>query len=72
MKEQTVKMLQTHMEAQKAKGMLSLELLMSNPVGIGDHSTTDFYNNAVEALKMIAEADDCIDTLRRYTDGHLY
>lgn len=71
MKEQLVKMLQTHMEAQKAKGVLSLSLLMENPVGIGDHSTGDFYDNAVEALKMIAEADDCLDTLRRYTDGNL-
>jgi hypothetical protein len=71
MKEHVVKMLQTHMEAQKAKGELSLELLLSHPVGIGDHSTGDFYDNAVEALKMIAEADDCLDTLRRYTDGQI-
>ena len=37
--------LKTKAEADKAKALLSLELLGNNAVGIGDHSTGDFYKN---------------------------
>ena len=40
-------------EADKAKALLSLELLGNKAAGIGDHSTEDFYKNAEEALKKI-------------------
>ena len=53
-------------EADKAKALLSLELLGEKAVGIGDHSTGDFYNNAEEALAMLVDADDRIATLNIY------
>ena len=59
-------MLKTSAEADKAKALLSLELLGNKAVGIGDHSTEDFYKNAEEAAKALAEADDVLDTLERY------
>ena len=34
--------------------------------GIGDHTTGDFYKNATEALTMLADADDKIETLEKY------
>jgi hypothetical protein len=60
------KMLKTSAEADKAKAMLTLNLLSENPAGIGDHSTTDFYRNAEEALKMLIDADDRLDVLKMY------
>ena len=36
-------MLFTSAHADRAKALLSLELLEKNPAGIGDHSTEDFY-----------------------------
>ena len=39
-------MLMKSAEADKSKAMLSLDLLGSKAVGIGDHSTEDFYKNA--------------------------
>ena len=33
----------------KPKALLSLDLLGNKSVGIGDHSTEDFYKNAEEA-----------------------
>lgn len=66
MKQHLYKMLKTSAEADKAKAMLTLNLLSENPAGIGDHSTTDFYNNAEEALKMLIDADDRLDALKRY------
>tara|TARA_B110000211_G_scaffold58230_1_gene65055 strand:+ start:469 stop:699 length:231 start_codon:yes stop_codon:yes gene_type:complete len=59
-------MLKTSAEADKAKALLSLELLGNKAVGIGDHSTEDFYKNAEEALVKLVEADDRLDTLEEY------
>ena len=61
-----VKMLKATAEADKQKALLSLELLGNNAVGIGDHSTTDFYKNAEEALSMLCDADDRLETLVKY------
>ena len=61
-----IKMLRKMTEAQKEKALMTLELLTENPAGIGDHSTEDFYSNAEEAIKALAEADDVLDTIERY------
>ena len=53
-------------EADKSKSILSLDLLGNKAVGIGDHSTEDFYKNAEEALTMLVDADDRINTLKLY------
>lgn len=66
MNEQLFDMLMKSAEADKAKALLSLELLGNNAVGIGDHSTEDFYKNAEEALTTLVDADDRISTLKRY------
>jgi hypothetical protein len=59
-------MLKTSAEADKAKALLTLELLEKHPAGIGDHSTTDFYNNAEEALRMLVDADDRLGAIEKY------
>ena len=61
-----VEMLRTSAQADKAKALLSLELLGNKAVGIGDHSTGDFYKNAEEALIMLVDADDRLSTLDKY------
>lgn len=61
-----IKMLQTSAEADKAKALLSLDLLGNKGVGIGDHSTKDFYNNAEDALKMLIDADDRLEAIEKY------
>ena len=53
-------------EADKAKALLSLELLGDRAVGIGDHSTEDFYKNAEEAINMLADADDILEAIKKY------
>lgn len=64
-----VNMLRTSAQADKAKALLSLELLGSKAVGIGDHSTGDFYKNAEEALVMLVDADDRLGALDKYFDS---
>ena len=66
MKAQLYKMLKTEAEAERQKALLSLDLLGENAVGIGDHSTGDFYKNATEALVMLVDADDKLAALDKY------
>ena len=63
---QVYNMLKTSAEADKTKALLSLELFSNHAVGIGDHSTDDFYKNAEEALIMLVDADDRLATLNKY------
>ena len=56
-------MLKTQSQAEKAKAMLTLELLNTKGVGVGEHSTKDFYENAEEALMMLVDANDKLQTL---------
>jgi len=62
----TITMLKKHFEAEREKALLSLELLTEDKAGIGDHSTEDFYKNAIEAISALAEADDILQTIQRY------
>jgi len=66
MNQHLIDMLMKSAEADKAKALLSLDLLGNSAVGIGDHSTDDFYNNAEEALSKLVDADDRISALNRY------
>jgi len=59
-------MLRKSAEADKAKALLTLDLLENHSVGIGDHSTEDFYKNAEEALNMLADADDRLEAIGKY------
>jgi len=66
MKKELYDMLSSSAEADKKKALLTLDLLSNHPAGIGDHSTGDFYNNAEEALNMLVDADDRLNTLEKY------
>jgi hypothetical protein len=72
MKKELYDMLMASANSDKSKALLSLDLLSNHSVGIGDHTTTDFYANAEEALKMLVDADDRINTLEKYFEktGH--
>lgn len=59
-------MLKTSAQADRAKALLTLELLEKHPAGIGDHSTGDFYENAESALQMLVDANDRLETIENY------
>ena len=59
-------MLKASAEADRAKALLTLELLENKAVGIGDHSTEDFYKNAEEALSKLCDAEDRLQTIDNY------
>ena len=66
MNEKLYTMLHSAATANKAKALLSIDLLSNNPVGIGDHTTEDFYKNAEEALSTFASAQERLEILEKY------
>jgi hypothetical protein len=60
------KMLTKTYEAQREKALMTFDLLIDHPAGIGDHSTSDFYKNAEEAAVALAESEDVLETLKRH------
>lgn len=66
MKERLLKMLKAKANEKREKALTTLELLMENAAGIGDHSTGDFYNNVEEAFQGLVDADDMLETLEKY------
>jgi hypothetical protein len=66
MNKELYNMLKTSAEADIAKAKLSLKLLGEIPIGIGDHSTTDFYKNAEESLSLLDDAESRLETLNQF------
>ena len=66
MKAELYYMLMAQAVSEKEKALLTLNLLLEHPAGIGDHSTEDFYKNANEALVMLVDANDKIVILEKY------
>jgi len=64
MREQIIKALLTHAQGDIAKHKANVEIYLTNPAGIGDHS------NVLEAieqeLNMIAKYQDQIDVIEQY------
>lgn len=59
-------MLIADLEAKRRRAILTLQLLSNHSVGIGDHSTDDYYKNAHEALEVLTDADDKLETINKY------
>jgi|TARA_R110000744_G_scaffold190_7_gene739 hypothetical protein len=66
MKELAVGYLKSKALSDRDKALMSLKLLTENAVGIGDHSTGDFYKNLDEALDLLIDAEDRIETLGKH------
>ena len=67
MREQLVRALISHAQGDIQKHVANVEVYLTNPAGIGEHS------NIVEAieeeLNMIAKYQDQIDVIRKYFDS---
>jgi hypothetical protein len=64
MREQMIKALLAHAQGDIAKHRANVEIYLTNPVGIGEHS------NVMEAIEeeinMIAKYQDQIDVIKQY------
>tara|TARA_R110002020_G_scaffold117778_1_gene269212 strand:- start:176 stop:409 length:234 start_codon:yes stop_codon:yes gene_type:complete len=66
MNSRVYKFLKSEAEADKNKALASLHLLTNHPAGIGDHSTKDYWGNCNEAIRLLASADERLETLEKY------
>ena len=55
--------------ADREKALMVLELLTESPSGIGDHTSDDFLKDATTSLKLLASADERLETLEKYFNG---
>ena len=55
--------------ADKEKALMSLDLLENKGVGIGDHTANDFLADATESLRLLADAEDRLEIIKKYFDG---
>jgi|TARA_R110002020_G_scaffold41112_2_gene121371 hypothetical protein len=61
-----IQALKTQAEADKAKALMALELLTEMAVGIGDHTSDDFLKDATKSLKLLASAEERLETIEKY------
>ena len=55
--------------ADREKALMSLDLLENKGVGIGDHTANDFLADATESLRLLADAEDRLEIIKKYFDG---
>lgn len=67
-KSRVISALKAQALADKEKALMALDLLENQAVGIGDHTANDFLKDANEALELLADADDKLETIQRYFD----
>ena len=67
MREQIIKALLAHAQGDIAKHRANVEVYLTNPVGIGEHSNV--MEAIEEELNMIAKYQDQIDVIQKYFKG---
>ena len=65
-KSRIIKALYAKAIADKEKALMALDLLENQAVGIGDHTANDFFNDAEEALQLLIDANDKMETLEAF------
>jgi hypothetical protein len=65
-KSKIIEALRAQALADKAKAQMALDLLENQAVGIGDHTANDFMKDADEALTLLVDAEDKLETLEKY------
>jgi len=69
MEHQLIKAIRKQADADKEEALLTLELLMDSPAGIGEHTSGHFLNEGKKALHKLGEAEDLLETIERHF-GH--
>ena len=56
----------SHAQGHIDKHKMNVEVYLTTPAGIGDHSTSDLHNNLNEGLAKLADAQDRLETLSKF------
>ena len=68
-KTRVISALKSQALADREKALMSLDLLENKGVGIGDHTANDFLADATESIRLLADADDRLETINKYFNG---
>lgn len=68
-KSRVISALKAQAIADKEKALMALDLLENQAVGIGDHTANDFLKDASEALSLLTDSEDRLETIRKYESG---
>ena len=63
MEPRLIKALKTQAEADKQEALLTLETLLENPSGIGEHTSGYFLEEAKKAMHKLGEAEEQLETI---------
>ena len=64
-KKRAVEALTAKAKSDAAAAAASLSIMLDNPAGIGDHSTSDLHNNLNDSLQALADAEGRLETLQK-------
>jgi hypothetical protein len=64
MEPRLIKALRKQAEADREEALLTLEILIDSPSGIGEHTSGHFLEEGQKALQKLADAEDQIETLK--------
>jgi hypothetical protein len=68
-KSRIIEALKAQAIADRERALMALDLLENQAVGIGDHTVSDFFKDAQEALNLLAEAEDKLEMIEKYFKG---
>lgn len=66
MESRLIRALRARSIAKKEKAIMELELLVNNPVAIGEHTTNHLLEEANQALSDLADAESELDMIELY------
>ena len=66
MRDKIIKALLSHAQGDIQKHLANIEIYLSNPAGIGEHS--DIMGAIEEELNLVAKYQDQIDVIKKYLD----
>jgi hypothetical protein len=66
MESRLIRALRARSIAKKEKAIMELELLVNNPVAIGEHTTNHLLEEANQALSDLADAESELDMIEMY------
>ena len=69
MEHRLIKALKRQAEADREEALLTLEILINSPSGIGEHTSGHFLEEGRKSLQKLADSEDQLETIERHF-GH--
>lgn len=61
-----IKALKARAVADKERALMQLDLILNSPVAVGDHTSKDFFEDAMDSLRQLSDAESSLDMIELY------